>query len=398
MRSISAAPHYQPPAKVAKMESPVIKVESSIIKEGNLKQEIQTENLDIKPEPFTPLMTQENTGCGSVISKKMSMFSDVKEEKNFTQSAKIDDDFSSCRAPLEVLKDVLADYDYMENISEEQKQELLNKAETMSELSPTCNCLPLGQPEENGPYYVHLGHADTKDNLRSMFEGRLKVSGHQLRIIKARFSGKEGKTSQDCPIAKWIIKRPNLEEKYLIVAKERLGHSCKFAFTVAAIISWDGVPRELADRAYEEIAQKTSSFGTETDRQCAANKSKTCACQGFDMNFNGASYTFGCSWTMYHNICKFCRSSPVHKFKLTHENAEEDLANICEELTNSVAPAYKQMAPESYKNMGLFDHVATDCRIGAPGNRIFSGFTCVCDFCAHAHKVRSIWKTETFSD
>ena len=36
--------------------------------------------------------------------------------------------------------------------------------------------------------------------------------------------------------------------------------------------------------------------------------------------------------------------------------------------------------------MALFDNIATDFRIGAPGNQIFSGFTCVRDFCAHAHK------------
>ena len=113
---------------------------------------------------------------------------------------------------------------------------------------------------------------------------------------------------------------------------------------------------------------------------------KTCACQGLDMNYNGASYTFGCSWTMYHNICKFCRSSEVHKFKLTEASAESDLAAICEELTNTVSPAYKVMAPDSFNNMELFDEVATDCRVGAPGNRVFSGVTCVCDFCAHSHK------------
>ena len=35
------------------------------------------------------------------------------------------------------------------------------------------------------------------------------------------------------------------------------------------------------------------------------------------------------------------------------------------------------MAPDSYNNMGLFQEVAEDSRVGAPGNRIFSGFTTV---------------------
>mgnify|MGYP006863670403 CR=1 FL=1 len=46
---------------------------------------------------------------------------------------------------------------------------------------------------------------------------------------------------------------------------------------------------------------------------------------------------------MYHNICKFCRSSEVHKFKLTDESAEGDLAHICEELT--VWPRSTKISP-----------------------------------------------------
>ena len=55
-------------------------------------------------------------------------------------------------------------------------------------------------------------------------------------------------------------------------------------------------------------------------------------------------------------------------------------------VKNCIAPVYAKLAPESFKNMALFDNVATDCRIGAPGNQIFSGFTCPRDFWAHAHK------------
>jgi len=372
-------PPNPPPFKVAKLEAP------SVVKEGNFAPKPKGSLSDEKPKPFSPIkVPYMNTGCGSTLYKQMGAFSDTKE-KNPTLTAKIDEDMSSCRAPLEVLKDCMNDVDWLENVTEAQKKELFIKAAAMKELSPACDCLPPGHPE-NGPYYIHLGHGKTRQSIREMFEQKMQVTGEALRIVAARFTGKEGKTSEDCPIAKWILRRPGPHEKYLVVVKERYKHFCEYSWCVAAIISWDGIPRDLADRAYNEIAFKTSKFGTETDRQCAANKKKTCACQGFDMNYNGASYTFGCSWTMYHNICKFCRSSEVHKFKLIDESAEGDLANICEELTNTVAPAYKVLAPDSFNNMGLFDNVATDCRIGAPGNRIFSGFTCVCDFCAHAHK------------
>ena len=215
------------------------------------------------------------------------------------------------------------------------------------------------------------------------------MRGAALRIEAVKFSGKEGKTEEDCPIAKWVVRRGGPEELFLVVAKQRFGHRCEFTWTTVAIIQWDGVGRDLADRAYAEIAARTAAYGTETERQCGANKRKTCACQGLNMDFSGASYTFGCSWTMYHNICKFCRSSEVHKFKLKQEAAEEGLAVTCTDLTNIVGPIYRKLAPDSHANMCLFEEVAAECRIGeaeTEGGRPFSGITTVCDFCAHSHK------------
>ena len=329
------------------------------------------------------------TGCGSTLYKPLGAFSDGRSSEqpkiNPALNSKIDEDFSSCRTPLEVLKDCLADPSWLDNITESQKVSLQRKAESLKDISPPCDCLGPDHTD-NGPYYVHLGHAESREKLRRKFEERLKVTGPALRIVCVRFTGKEGKTVEDCPIAKWIVNRGGPEEKFVVVIKQRYKHFCDYSWVAVSILQWDGVGRDLADRAYSEFAFKTSQFGSETERQCAANKKKTCACQGLDMNYNGASYTFGCSWTMYHNICKFCRSNEVHKFKLTEESAEGDLASICEELTNTVSPAYKVMAPDSFNNMELFDSVAADCRVGAPGNRIFSGVTCVCDFCAHSHK------------
>ena len=78
--------------------------------------------------------------------------------------------------------------------------------------------------DDNGPFYIQLGYAATLgdiryviDNLlhllhfrnidvfRNLFEKRLGVVGKKvLRIEKVRFTGREGVTSEGCPIAKWV--------------------------------------------------------------------------------------------------------------------------------------------------------------------------------------------------
>ena len=53
------------------------------------------------------------------------------------------------------------------------KEELLKEADTRKEISPICNCVPSGYPE-NGPYYVHLGHRKTQEGLQEKFKKRLR--------------------------------------------------------------------------------------------------------------------------------------------------------------------------------------------------------------------------------
>lgn len=62
------------------------------------------------------------------------------------------------------------------------------------------------------------GAASTLAELRKELEARTGLSGKELRIEKVCYTGKEGKTAQGCPMAKWVsvwIPRFNISLLYL---------------------------------------------------------------------------------------------------------------------------------------------------------------------------------------
>lgn len=71
---------------------------------------------------------------------------------------------------------------------------------------------------------IIIGAATTLEQLRRDIEGRTGLSGRQLRIEKVIYTGKEGKTGNGCPLAKWVIRRTDQEEKLLYIVKRRQGH------------------------------------------------------------------------------------------------------------------------------------------------------------------------------
>ena len=88
---------------------------------------------------------------------------------------------------------------------------------------------------------------------------------------------------------------------------------------------------------------------------------------GKDKNDSGASFTFGCGFSMFNDGCKYATNGndedKIRKFKLDKGPIQDEIALelLFNNLATFVSPLFKIMAPDAFANMTKYESIAGYC-------------------------------------
>ena len=118
-------------ANVLQSEEAGLKSEKSPFEDSKSEVEGWQQHKFLTPSP--KLLNRKSLKASTPLLKGRKLVMDGKDDEN-----------SSIRSPLEILKDVFADKDLSENLTEDLQNILRAKAAQLKEVSPACNCAALG--------------------------------------------------------------------------------------------------------------------------------------------------------------------------------------------------------------------------------------------------------------
>ena len=73
---------------------------------------------------------------------------------------------------------------------------------------------------------------------------------------------------------------------------------------VILFIEWKGIDNQTSKDCYELMSTHLAEYGEPDQRKCESNKLKNCICQGLNPKSCGASFSFGCTYSIFYDGCK----------------------------------------------------------------------------------------------